>query len=82
MEVRTEPAGFAVVAVAVFAVSAGLAVVVAGLAAAAGVVLVAASGNDGVNQVLYPAAYDNVIAVGAVDAASVACSESRHNAAM
>ena len=37
-------------------------------AAAAGVVLVAASGNDGVKQVLYPAAYDNVIAVGAVDA--------------
>ncbi|MBO4527277.1 MAG: S8 family serine peptidase [Victivallales bacterium] len=37
-------------------------------AAAQGVVLVAASGNDGVNQVLYPAAYDNVIAVGAVDA--------------
>ncbi|MBO7090554.1 MAG: S8 family serine peptidase [Victivallales bacterium] len=37
-------------------------------AASAGVVMVAASGNDGVNQVLYPAAYDNVIAVGAVDA--------------
>ena len=37
-------------------------------AAAAGVVLVGAAGNDGVNQVLYPAAYDNVIAVGAVDA--------------
>ncbi|MBR4415247.1 MAG: S8 family serine peptidase [Victivallales bacterium] len=37
-------------------------------AAAAGVVMVAASGNDGVKQVLYPAAYDNVIAVGAVDA--------------
>ena len=37
-------------------------------AAAAGVVMVAASGNDGVKQVLYPAAYDSVIAVGAVDA--------------
>ena len=37
-------------------------------AAAAGVVLVGAAGNDGVSQVLYPAAYDNVIAVGAVDA--------------
>ena len=37
-------------------------------AASAGVVLVGAAGNDGVNQVLYPAAYDNVIAVGAVDA--------------
>ena len=39
-------------------------------AAAQGVVLVAASGNDGVNQVIYPAAYDNVIAVGAVAANS------------
>ena len=37
-------------------------------AANAGVVMVAASGNDGAKQVLYPAAYDNVIAVGAVDA--------------
>ena len=41
-------------------------------AAAAGVVLVGAAGNDGVNQVLYPAAYDNVIAVGAVDATATA----------
>ena len=35
-------------------------------AAAAGVVMVAASGNDGTTQVVYPAAYDNVIAVSAV----------------
>ncbi|MBP5671973.1 MAG: S8 family serine peptidase, partial [Victivallales bacterium] len=35
-----------------------------------GVVIVAASGNDGANQVIYPAAYDNVIAVGAVAANS------------
>ena len=41
-------------------------------AAAAGVVLVGAAGNDGANQVLYPAAYDNVIAVGAVDANATA----------
>ena len=39
-------------------------------AAEKGVVLVAASGNDGVNQVVYPAAYDNVIAVSAVAANS------------
>ena len=32
-----------------------------------GVVLVAASGNDGSNRVNYPAGYDGVIAVGAVD---------------
>ena len=41
-------------------------------AAAAGVVLVGAAGNDGVNQILYPAAYENVIAVGAVDASAKA----------
>lgn len=35
-------------------------------AANAGVILVAASGNDGVGTVSYPAAYSNVIAVGAV----------------
>ena len=39
-------------------------------AASNGVVIVAASGNDGANQVIYPAAYDNVIAVGAVAANS------------
>ena len=39
-------------------------------ATAAGVVIVAASGNDGAKQVIYPAAYDNVIAVGAVAANS------------
>ncbi|MCB0363573.1 MAG: S8 family serine peptidase, partial [Bdellovibrionales bacterium] len=36
-------------------------------AAAAGIVVVCASGNDGVNQVSYPGAYDSTIAVGAVD---------------
>jgi hypothetical protein len=35
---------------------------------AAGVVLLAATGNDGVAQVCYPAAYDEVIAVAAVNA--------------
>ncbi len=33
----------------------------------AGIVVVAASGNDGKNQISYPAAYDNAIAVGAID---------------
>jgi hypothetical protein len=37
-------------------------------AQASGVVLVAAVGNDGVGQISYPAAYDGVVAVGAVDA--------------
>lgn len=32
-----------------------------------GILLVGASGNDGADNVLYPAAYSNVIAVGAVD---------------
>lgn len=34
-----------------------------------GAVLVAAAGNEGINTVMYPAAYENVIAVGAVDSA-------------
>ena len=33
-----------------------------------GVVLVAATGNDGISEIMYPARYDGVIAVGAVDA--------------
>ena len=37
------------------------------LAFNAGVILVAAAGNDGTSERLYPAAYDNVIAVGATD---------------
>ena len=37
-------------------------------AAAAGVVIVASSGNDGYASVSYPAAYDQVVGVGAVDA--------------
>ncbi len=32
-----------------------------------GMLLIAASGNDGTNQILYPAGYDDVIAVGATD---------------
>jgi serine protease len=36
-------------------------------AVAAGIVVVAAAGNDGVRSVQYPAAYSNVIAVGATD---------------
>jgi subtilisin family serine protease len=35
-----------------------------------GVVLVAAAGNAGINSILYPARYPNVIAVGAVDGAN------------
>lgn len=38
-------------------------------AIAKGVVLVAASGNDGETTLCYPAAYDGVLAVGAIDAA-------------
>jgi hypothetical protein len=37
-------------------------------AVAAGAVIVASAGNDGTAQLHYPAAYDSVIAVGAVDA--------------
>lgn len=37
-------------------------------AQASGAILVAAVGNDGVGQISYPAAYDGVVAVGAVDA--------------
>ena len=34
-----------------------------------GAVIVAAAGNEGISSVMYPAAYENVIAVGAVDSA-------------
>jgi len=37
-------------------------------AQSSGAILVAAVGNDGVGQISYPAAYDGVVAVGAVDA--------------
>jgi hypothetical protein len=37
-------------------------------AQASGAILVAAVGNDGVGEISYPAAYDGVVAVGAVDA--------------
>ena len=32
-----------------------------------GAILVAASGNEGTSELMYPASYDNVISVGAVD---------------
>lgn len=37
-------------------------------AISAGVVVVASTGNNGINQVAYPAGYEGVVAVGAVDA--------------
>jgi len=43
-----------------------------------GVVLVAASGNDGQPQVSYPAAYDTVIAVGAIDTNDQRCDFSNY----
>jgi subtilisin family serine protease len=43
-----------------------------------GVVLVAASGNDGQPQVSYPAAYDSVIAVGATNQADERCDFSNY----
>jgi thermitase len=42
------------------------------------VVLVAASGNDGQPQIDYPAAYDTVIAVGAIDQSDELCSFSNY----
>lgn len=33
-----------------------------------GVIMVASTGNDGLDQIMYPAGYDGVIAVGAIDA--------------
>jgi thermitase len=45
-----------------------------------GAVLVAASGNDGQPQVSYPAAYDTVIAVGAIDQSDERCSFSNYGA--
>ena len=43
-----------------------------------GVVVVAASGNDGQPQVSYPAAFDTVIAVGAIDTNDQRCSFSNY----
>lgn len=43
-----------------------------------GVVVVAAAGNDGLNQVSYPARYENVLGVGAVDVNGRSSSFSNH----
>jgi len=47
-----------------------------------GILVVAASGNDGQDGVIYPAAYDGVVAVGAVDAADQLASFSNFGAAL
>jgi hypothetical protein len=51
-------------------------------AEASGAVLVAAVGNDGVGQISYPAAYDGVVAVGAVDATGQRASFSNYGPQM
>lgn len=48
-------------------------------AAGKGVIIVAAVGNDGTEELCYPAAYDNVIGVGSVDKNEGASSVSQHN---
>lgn len=45
-----------------------------------GVVLVAAAGNDGTNAILYPASYDNVIAVASTDESDAKSSFSQYGA--
>jgi serine protease len=47
---------------------------------ARGVLLVAASGNDGAGTILYPAAYESVIAVGATNSANTLWSSSNYGA--
>lgn len=44
-----------------------------------GAIVVAASGNDGNSQLLYPAAYDNVIGVGAINSSERRSSFSNYN---
>jgi subtilisin family serine protease len=51
-------------------------------AAKKGVILIAAAGNQGTNQLFYPAAYDNVIGVGAVDRDQNVASFSQQNASV
>ncbi|MEI7579752.1 MAG: S8 family serine peptidase, partial [bacterium] len=51
-------------------------------AAAAGIVIVAAAGNNGANTVQYPAAYDNVIAVGAINSDGTRSSYSNYGSAL
>ena len=48
-------------------------------AAAKGVILIAAAGNDGTSQVVYPAGYDNVIGVGAIDSTKTVWEDSQKN---
>ena len=48
-------------------------------AAGKGVIIVAAVGNDGTEELCYPAAYDNVIGVGSVDKNEGVSSVSQHN---
>jgi uncharacterized repeat protein (TIGR02543 family) len=43
-------------------------------------IVIAASGNDGTSEVFYPASYNHVISVGAVDQTSTICDFSNHNA--
>ncbi len=45
----------------------------------AGIVVVAASGNEGTSEMLYPASFDNVISVGAVDSLSTVATYSTFN---
>ena len=51
-------------------------------AAEKGVIIVAASGNDGTSTVYYPAGYDSVIGVGAVNQDETAYSFSAHNSSV
>ncbi|PKK94069.1 MAG: hypothetical protein CVV61_01430 [Tenericutes bacterium HGW-Tenericutes-6] len=44
-----------------------------------GVIIVAASGNDGENVALYPASYENVVSVGATDQNKIIASFSNYN---
>jgi subtilisin family serine protease len=48
----------------------------------AGLISVAAAGNDGNNRLSYPASYDSVISVGAVDSAKTIATFSQFNAAV
>jgi hypothetical protein len=48
-------------------------------AAEKGVVIVAATGNDGTGEIYYPAAYDSVIGVSAADRSGAASVRSNHN---
>ncbi len=48
-------------------------------AASKGAILIAAAGNDGTSQVVYPAGYDNVIGVGAIDSAKTVWDDSQKN---